>query len=561
VSSGQPGDPPQAPAGERALTRRQLLGAGATGSAALALSQFFPAPLLDAALGAAPACGQLADIEHIVILIQENRSFDHYFGSLRGVAGFGDPHVLPLTDGSGLSVFAQPGYPAPGYNGHLYPWRLDTEHHGGQCTNDVSHEWGVQHRAWNGGRMDRFLIEHLQSNGELNGPLTMGYMTRADIPFYYALADAFTVCDHFHCSVIGPTDPNRLYSMTATLDPAGQHGGPHLTTLVQARPSKLGAYTWTTLPEQLEARGISWKVYGNPDGNAGDNVLAYFKPYTQNASLFEKAFTPTFPGTFDTDVATGALPQVSWVLAPLVQTEHPPAPVAYGERATYDVVATLLGNPKLWAKTALIVTYDENGGFFDHVPPPTAPAGTAGEYLTVPTLPSAAAGIRGPIGLGFRIPALVVSPFSRGGFVASETFDLTSTLRLIESRFGVEVPNLTSWRRSVTGDLTSAFNFAKPDNSIPTLPVPSFADPRVTAAGCPVNAPASEILADQVPVNPYPVSGGKSLPRQEPGAARRPSGCVAGSAARGRLRVTHRHRRHRLRRRRRRRLTRSRLLG
>ncbi|HZU61490.1 MAG TPA: alkaline phosphatase family protein, partial [Solirubrobacteraceae bacterium] len=169
-------------------------------------------------------------------------------------------------------------------------------------------------------------------------------------------------------------------------------------------------------------------------------------------TLASKAFTPSYPGTFQADVAAGTLPQVSWVLAPLVASEHPPAPPIYGEVVTANVLNTLVSNPAIWSKTALLITYDENGGFFDHVPPPVPPAGTEGEFVTKNPLPSDASGIRGPIGLGFRVPMLVVSPFSRGGFVCSDVFDHTSTLRLLEARFGAEVPNLSKWRRSVTGD-------------------------------------------------------------------------------------------------------------
>ena len=153
------------------------------------------------------------------------------------------------------------------------------------------------------------------------------------------------------------------------------------------------------------------------------------------------------------------------MLAPLLLSEHPPAPPIYGENATQTVLQALTANPAVWSRTALFVTWDENGGFFDHVPPPAAPPGTPGEYLTVSPLPAAAEGIAGPIGLGFRVPMLVVSPFTRGGLVCSDTFDHTSTLRFLETRFGVEVPNLSAWRRSVTGDLTSAFNFAAPPNA------------------------------------------------------------------------------------------------
>jgi phospholipase C len=513
-----------------------LLRAGIASGAALAFYTKFYGLASDTiarALADGPGCGTLDDIEHVVILIQENRSFDHYFGSYRGVAGFADPKALGLKDGSGLTVFAQPGYPAPGYGGHLLPFHFDTQPpNNGECVNDITHSWGPQHRSWNLGAMDSFVKEHLATDGQANGTNTMGFYDRADLPFYYALADAFTICDHYFCSVLGPTDPNRLYSMTATLDPAGQNGGPLLQTLVSNRASKFGSFTWTTMPEQLQARGISWKVYGNPDGNFGDNVLFYFKNYQTNSELATRAFTPTFdpngPDTFMADVASGQLPEVSWVLAPLINTEHPPAAVTHGEVAAHKVLQTLTSNPEVWAKTALFVTYDENGGFFDHVPPRTAPSGTPGEFVTVSNLPSAAEGIRGPIGLGFRVPLLVVSPLSRGGFVSSDVFDHTSTLLFLEKRFGAEVPNLSAWRRSTVGDLTSAFNFIAPNDNVPTLPQPSATDLRILTSDCPTNGPLSLIEEDFPLVKTYPVPPPpQRMPPQESGSAPGPSGPVA----------------------------------
>src|ERR1700686_5151769 len=132
-------------------------------------------------------CAKLTDIEHVVILIQENRSFDHYFGSYRGVRGFADPGVPALNDGSGLSIFAQPGYPGGYDGGHLYPFHLDS-YNNGECTNDINHSWGPQHTYWDRGRLDGFVSGHLQVDGPVNGPLSMGYYTRADLSFYYALA-------------------------------------------------------------------------------------------------------------------------------------------------------------------------------------------------------------------------------------------------------------------------------------------------------------------------------------------------------------------------------------
>ncbi len=510
------------------LTRRQILKAGvAAGASALAYNE-----LIARALAASPQCGSLKDIEHIVILIQENRSFDHYFGSYRGVRGFADPNVLHLHDRSGLTIFAQPGYPN-GFDGdHLYPFHFDS-YHNGECTNDIDHDWAPQHTYWDGGKLDGFVSGHLAVDGAADGPLTMGYYTRNDMQFYYALADAFTVCDNYHCSVIGPTDPNRLYSMSAWLDPAGTQGGPILSTS-STRIERYNTLSWTTYPEQLQARGISWKVYGNPDGNFGDNVLPYFKQYWSNPVLSANALTPLYPATFKADVTAGTLPQVSWILANLIDSEHPPAPPIFGESVAADVLNTLVSNPTLWAKTALLITHDENGGFFDHVPPTTAPAGTAGEYLTVNPLPSDAGGVVGPIGLGFRVPLMVVSPFARGGFVCNNRFDHTSLLRFLETRFGAEVPNLSAWRRSVTGDLTKAFNFAAVDTSVPSLPQPSRIDPRITMSSCAESAPLdlatdstnSLKTLEETVVPAYPVTVNSAPPPQEPGTAPAPSGRV-----------------------------------
>jgi phospholipase C len=509
------------------VSRRELVRRGAV----LALGALDPAAILSRALAEPPRCGPLSEIEHVVILMQENRSFDHYFGTYRGVRGFADPDALRLHDGSGLSVFAQPGFDRPGYGGHLMPFHLDS-FHDGECTNDVDHSWGPQHESWARGRMDGFVRAHAKADGAASAPLTMGYYTRADLPFYFALADAFTICDRYHCSVIGPTDPNRLYMWSATLGEDGSRGGPILSTS-STRIERFGSLRWTTMPEQLEARGISWKVYGTPDANLADNVLPYFRSFQTNPTLIAKSLVPTFPGTFELDVASGGLPSVSWVLAPLIASEHPPAPSALGELAVARVVAALVSNPEVWRKTVLFVTYDENGGFFDHVPPPTPPRGTPGEFLTVPTLPAAATGVRGPIGLGFRVPTLAVSPYSRGGFVCSDPFDHTSLLRFIEARFGAEVPNLTEWRRSVTGDLTSALNVPA-DHTLPRLPQPSAVDRRVITGSCAITAPLSlatdatsalKALEEAV-VPEYPVPANR-MPTQEggpPSPPRRPSG-------------------------------------
>lgn len=244
----------------------------------------------------------------------------------------------------------------------------------------------------------------------------MGYFNRADLSFYYALADAFTVCDMYFSSVLGPTDPNRLMAMSASIDPAGRDGGPVVRTFTD-RLANYGKLSWEIMPERLLAAGISWKVYNDPLGLVALSPLPYFTAYNNPLSvtgveLICRGLSPTYPGTFASDIAAGKLPAVSWIMPPLAECEHPAAPPEYGRYLVQEVLRTLAAKPDMWASTVLFVVYDENGGFFDHVPPPTAPTGTAGEYLTG-TLPPAAAGIAGRVGLGFRTPVpghLAVQP-------------------------------------------------------------------------------------------------------------------------------------------------------
>ena len=217
---------------------------------------------------------------------------------------------------------------------------------------------------------------------------------------------------------MGPTHPNRLMQMSGTLDPAGTAGGPVLFT--NGSPSAVFSVHWDTMPEVLEDAGVSWKHYNPPGdiytipsmqklGLTTDSVLPYFSQYSNPSStLYQKAFLPTFPGDFAADVRAGTLPQVSWICTPIGYDEHPPAPPFLGEWFTDQVLRTLVSNPDVWSKTVLFHMYDENDGFFDHVDPPVAPAGTEGEFVSVQPLPAAASGIAGPIGLGFRVPLLVL---------------------------------------------------------------------------------------------------------------------------------------------------------
>ena len=528
------------------LTRRQFLRAGAA-AGALAAAAAVPDRLLQA-LAAGPQCGRLRDIEHVVILIQENRSFDHYFGRYQGVRGFDDRSV---TQPDGTSIFAQK-FDAAGTR-RLLPFHIDTSIQPGRpgmCTNDVDHQWATQHDCWHGGALDRWVITHVAADGAANGPLTMGYYDRPDITLYHALADLFTVCDGYHSSVIGGTDINRLYTVAGTMDPDGFDGGVQFVDTREAdRQSwfgKLGtAGRWVTYPEQLQARGISWKVYATTDAQQENNVLQYFAAYQDPASpLFARGVAGSqgegpLPADFLADCAAGTLPAVSWVLSELIDSEHPPAPIEYGEDATYRVLEAITSNPALWAKTALFITYDENGGFFDHVPPPVAAGGTPGEWITglrpgTPAYSETRNGsIVGPVGLGFRVPLLVVSPFSRGGLVCSDLFDHTSLLRFLETRFGAEIPaydaggrrpGLSPWRRQLVGDLTSAFDFARPpDASVPAIPaaaVPNRADSRVLAE-CPQTAGN---FVDSSAGAAYPIPAQQTMPTQVPGRRPRPSG-------------------------------------
>jgi phospholipase C len=504
------------------MSRRRLLELGALAGAGL-ITGIRPAR----ALPAAAAAASVADIEHVVILMQENRSFDHYFGTYPAVRGFSDRSALP-------GVFAQsdPANTSAAPIGKLLPFRLDTSPGGGgECTNDITHYWTAQMRSWNHGRMDGWGEAHAGDSDQTY----MGYYERRDLAYFYAVADAFTICDAYHCSALASTTSNRLYALTGMLDPDGKYGGP-VTSTIPSKMAQGGIFDprWVTYPEQLTRAGVSWKHYGSPDGNYEDNPLTLFKQYYPTnsgvderlaAELFQRAFVPTFPADFVADVAAGTLPSVSWVITDVTQSEHPPAAPQDGAAALGVVLRALFANPEVWARTALFYTYDENGGYFDHVPPPTAPAGTPGEYLTVgvPTDTSVSPPVAypGPIGLGFRVPMLVISPFSRGGFVCRadpkrpdpiHTFDHTSLLRFLETRFGVAVPNLTRWRRSVTGDLTSAFNFAAPDFSIPSLPAADPSDP----------AEHPECIQQQ----PYPSPATQGMPRQEAGTRPSPSGPV-----------------------------------
>ena len=495
--------------------------------------------------------GSINDVEHIVILIQENRPFDHHFGTLRGVRGFSDPRAvkihLPLKSGAGstpASVFLQPagaanvtaGFGVPPNYDHLGgpsdgedvipPFRVNPESVKPGLTSlgrtylpGTDHGWSGTHAAWNQGQYDNWAIQ--------KGPMAMSYMTREDLPYHYALADAFTIADAYHCSIMGPTNPNRCYLWTGCvgnvnyLGSGGTDGHGAGPVTYNGLSINNQYFVWETFPEVLQAAGVSWKVYQDlagatfaPDfgdgtgnsfaGNYTDNSLLYFKQYETAAPgtpLFDNAATGTeiskaLPSVsapeqawkawaedlfdqFRSDVKSGKLPQVSWIVAPAGYTEHSDYPIDYGAWYISQVLGILVSHPEVFSKTVFIVNYDEADGSFDHIVPPSPPqtpefgASTVSienEIITASTPGEPTGTTPGPIGLGTRVSFIAISPWSKGGYVNSQVFDHTSTIQFIEKRFGVYERNISAWRRAVTGDLTSVFNFANPNDSAVSLP-------------------------------------------------------------------------------------------
>jgi phospholipase C len=547
-------------------------------AAALGATGLLPASI-QRALAIDPAPGSTwQDAEHVVILMQENRSFDHCFGTLRGVRGFGDPRAITLPDG--LPVWLQTN--AAGETHAPFPLRLTETK--STWMQSLPHSWADQTAARRHGHHDRWLTAKAPGHrAYAHLPMTLGYYTRDDLPFYHALADAFTICDQNFCSSLTGTTPNRLHLWTGTIRPA-----PHPDSPACLRNSDVDydrEATWTTFPERLETLGIPWRVYQNelslPTGltdeesawlaNFTDNPLEWFTQYgvrfspanhawlkSQEAALTKladqagttrtpaesakirqqlaetraalarwspEAFAASPPreqalhrrafttnagdkawhrlesleyqnhGTsqrmdvpagdvhhqFRQDVREGKLPAVSWLVAPQHFSDHPESPW-YGAWYLAEVFDILTKNPDVWRKTIFILCYDENDGWFDHAPPPTAPA--PGRPETGGTSPGLAAELEyitaaqeavwrqknpkgalaeGPIGLGYRVPLLIASPWSRGGAVASQVFDHTSIVQFLETwlshKTGREVreTNITPWRRAVCGDLTSVF--------------------------------------------------------------------------------------------------------
>ncbi|WP_368935230.1 phosphocholine-specific phospholipase C [Alcaligenes faecalis] len=483
------------------MTSRRSFLRNMTGAslAAGSLAAFPPSIRKALAIPANNKTGTIKDVEHIVVLMQENRSFDHYFGTLKGVRGFGDRFTIPLPNGR--NVWQQ----NVSSTESVLPYHLDSTKGNAQRVNGTPHSWSDGQAAWDHGRMN-FWPKHKNRH-------SMGYYREAEVPFQFAMANAFTLCDAYHCSMHTGTNSNRMFLWTGTNGPSGS-GECTVNNAWDSLGSSLLGYEWKTYPERLEEAGISWKVYQNLPDNFTDNSLAGFKQYRRaneqsgkpNNSPYDPADNdgnPLYKGVANTmpdggffgqlrkDVEEGNLPQISWVVAPANYSEHPgPSSPVQGAWYTQELLDALTANPEVWSKTVLLVNFDENDGFFDHVPSPSAPsidpvtgkpAGKtslseeeiAFEYYNYPSpkgllgQPPRDGKVFGP---GVRVPMYVISPWSRGGWVNSQVFDHTSVIRFMEERFGVMEPNISPYRRAVCGDLTSAFNFASPnDEPLPTL--------------------------------------------------------------------------------------------
>ena len=542
-------------------TRRSFLKKASLLAGSSALSGIIPGSVLRAmSINAAPGTSYL-DAEHIVFLMQENRSFDHCYGRLKGVRGFNDPRAIDLP--SGLPVWFQRNSKGQTFT----PFRLDIKNTKATWMGSLPHGWNDMVEARNHGKMNKWLDAKKPGDPDYQKlPLTMGYYDREDIPFYYALADAFTICDQHFCSTLTGTSPNRCYFWAGTVREDAHN--PKSTAHVNNGQIDFKDVNWKTYPERLEEAGISWGVYQNelsiPTGlsddedywlaNFTDNDLEFTKQYQvrfhprhrkfmqseldrltrleesgelksdelektrtaitslkkdletysrknferlseQEKAIHRKAFITNMndpyyrkleplefngkevnvPGgdifhQFRKDVKQGNLPMVSWLVAPCAFSDHPSSPW-FGAWYVSEALDILTQNPDVWKKTIFILTYDENDGYFDHCSPFVAPLQGKNQDGATTQIATDEEFVeeKDNLGLGFRVPMVIASPWSKGGFVNSEVFDHTSSLQFlehfIEKKTGKKVieENIGAWRRAVCGNLTSVFR--KTDDS------------------------------------------------------------------------------------------------
>jgi phospholipase C len=381
-----------------------------------------------------PGAGSAA-LQHIVVLMQENRSFDSYFGALHREGQPGS-EPEPLTGIAGVRPF----------------------HQSANCeVSDLNHGWTGTHREIDGGRMDGFLTQN-RVPGDPGGRRAMGYYDASDLPYYYRLASTFGIGDRYFASVPGPTFPNRFYSLAGTSFGHTDNDAP-----------PKGGFTQPTIFGRLQQAGISWAVYEAqvPVAMAFADVQAHpdhVKPISQ----------------YFADAAAGTLPQVVFIEPTYIGTvdqetdEHPPSNFQLGQQLTAQLLGALMASPD-WSSSAFLLTWDEHGGYYDHVVPPAAPKPDSIPPILKPK------DLRVPFDrYGVRVPMLVVSPFSKPHFVSHRVSDHTSILALIEHRFGLTP--LTR-RDAAANPMLEYFDFAHPHFATPpSLPTPTV-DP-AKAAQC-----------------------------------------------------------------------------
>ena len=339
-------------------------------------------------------------IQRVIVIMKENHAFDNYFGTFPGADGV--PEGASLPDGAG---------------GTVYPHWLNAS-----WTFDLPHTRSDMLEAFDGGNNDRFAAVAERVFPGL-GNLSVGYYDDRQIPFYWSLAQNFTLADRYFSSMLGPTDPNRLYSI------AGSAGG------LANNPLFGSGIDVPTIFDQLEARGISWRYYGIT--NRLETTTPLQLPHiAQNRVLSSKV---VHLDSVASDISSGNFPSVTYIdpngfLADSIRiSEHPPGDVTVGQDWTAGVIESIMAST-MWPGCAIFLTWDESGGFYDHVPPPQVD-----EW-----------------GYGFRVPMIIVSPFSKPGFVDHEVMDHTSTLKFIAANW--DLPSLTA-REANASDMLSAFAF------------------------------------------------------------------------------------------------------
>ncbi|TVY36356.1 Non-hemolytic phospholipase C [Lachnellula subtilissima] len=427
-------------------------------------------------LAGAAIAGSIADIEHVVLFMQENRAFDHYFGTMAGVRGFSDPNVQV---NSGKAVWQQDVNSALTTSAsYLLPWYLNYQ--GGdfleatQCMVAGDNGWQDNHAALNGG-----LNNHWATN---NTPWSWGHYRRSDIPVQFGIADGWTVGDMYQESIISSTNPNRVAWASGSINVPGSpqtesEGGYPYIDNNETPGCETGGFncyplSWKTTAEHYQDANVSWDVFQDAD-NFDDNPLAWFKQF-QDAlpgnQLSNKGMVGSSLDEFYNRASNGTLPAISYIIGPAELSEHPPYSPRDGAWLQKKVVDAVTQG-KGYAETALIISYDETGGWGDHVVPYHSQSGTAGEWIQDP-YNEVGYTYSGP---GFRLPFCIVSPWTRGGAVFTEHSDHNSQILFVEEWLAAKGKNVTTnemvpWRREHMSSLVNAFDFANPDYSIPGLP-------------------------------------------------------------------------------------------